>query len=67
MSEPRNAVITGASRGLGFASAVHPLQRRGLSPGRISNNMGGRARRIEDRCDTVPVMFWQTGLTMRTK
>jgi hypothetical protein len=21
----------------------------------------------EERCDTVPVMFWQTGLTMRTE
>jgi hypothetical protein len=21
--------------------------------------MGGRPRRIEERCDTVPVMFWQ--------
>ena len=23
--------------------------------------MGGRPRRIEKRCDTVPVMFWQNG------
>jgi hypothetical protein len=23
--------------------------------------MGGRPRRIEERCDTVPVMFWQNG------
>jgi hypothetical protein len=29
--------------------------------------MGGRPRGIEERCDTVPVMFWQTGLTMRPK
>ena len=28
--------------------------RRGTDPG-------------EERCDTVPVMFWQTGLTMRTE
>jgi hypothetical protein len=29
--------------------------------------MGGRPRRIEERCDPVPVMFWQTGLTMRNE
>ena len=23
--------------------------------------MGDRPRRIEQRCDTVPVMFWQNG------
>jgi hypothetical protein len=23
--------------------------------------MGGRPMRIEERCDTVPVMFWQNG------
>jgi hypothetical protein len=40
---------------------VHLIQRRGLSPGRITNNMGGRPRRIEERCDSVPVMFWQNG------
>ena len=27
----------------------------------ITNNMGDRPRRIEERCDTVPVMFWQNG------
>jgi hypothetical protein len=29
--------------------------------------MGGRTSRIEERCDTVLVMFWQTGLTMGTE
>jgi hypothetical protein len=27
----------------------------------MTNNVGGRPRRSEERCDTVAVMFWQNG------
>jgi hypothetical protein len=27
----------------------------------MTNNVGGRPRRSEERCHTVPVIFWQTG------
>ena len=27
----------------------------------MTNDVGGHPRRIEERCDTVPVMLWQNG------
>jgi len=45
---------------LGFASAVHLTTPR-TEPRKDYNNMGARPRRIGQRCDTVAVMFWQSG------
>jgi hypothetical protein len=60
MGEPRTAVITGASRALASRRRCTFTTPR-TEARKDYNNMGGRPRRIEERCGTVPVMFWQNG------